>query len=225
MKSHPVFAALYDTVTGPLEQAVLAPRRAALLGELTGEVLEIGAGTGASLVHYRRARRVVAAEPDSAMRARLARALERCAVPVELSDAAAEDLPFPTAHFDAVVTVCVLCSVEDPHKALAEAHRVLKPGGRLVVLDHVRGPGRLATWQDRITPLWSRLTGGCHPNRDLHSAIERAGFTVDRREDFDPMPRWVPARPMLLVTATTSCGGHARPGQPQTSSHRPREPK
>ena len=201
MKSHPVFAALYDTVTGPLEQAVLAPRRAALLGELAGEVLEIGAGTGASLVHYRQANRVVATEPDPAMRARLARALERSAVPVELSDAAAEDLPFPAAHFDAVVAVCVLCSVEDPHTALAEARRVLKPGGRLVVLDHVRGPGRLATWQDRITPLWSRLAAGCHPNRDLQSAIERAGFVVEHRELFDPMPRWVPTRPMLEATA------------------------
>jgi ubiquinone/menaquinone biosynthesis C-methylase UbiE len=201
VKSHRVFAALYDTVTGRLELAVLAPRRAALLGELTGEVLEIGAGTGASLGHYRLASRVVAAEPDPAMRARLARALERCAVPVELSGAAAEDLPFPAARFDAVVAVCVLCSVRDPQRALAEAHRVLKPGGRLVVLEHVRGTGRLAAWQDRITPLWSQLAGGCHPNRDLRSAIDHAGFVFERRETFDPMPKWVPTRPMLQATA------------------------
>jgi ubiquinone/menaquinone biosynthesis C-methylase UbiE len=214
MKSHPVFAALYDTVTGPLEQAVLAPRRAALLSELAGEVLDIGAGTGASLVHYRQANRVVVAEPDPAMRARLARGLERCDVPVELSDAAAEDLPFPSAHFDAVVAVCVLCSVDDPHKALAEAQRVLKPAGRLVVLEHVRGPGRLADWQDRITPLWSRLAGGCHPNRDLQSAIERAGFVVERREIFDPMPSWVPTRPMLEAIAM-------RPGDVQVRQLKP----
>lgn len=201
MKSHPMFAALYDTVAGPLEHAVLARRRAALLGELTGEVLEIGAGTGASLGQYRRASRVVAAEPDPAMRARLARAVDRCAVPVEVSAAAAEDLPFPAAHFDAVVAVCVLCSVRDPHRALAEAHRVLKPGNRLVVLEHVRGPGRLADWQERITPLWSLLARGCHPNRDLQRAMERAGFVFERREIFDPMPRWVPARPMLEATA------------------------
>jgi SAM-dependent methyltransferase len=201
MKSHRIFAALYDTVTGPLEHAVLAPRRAALLGELTGEVLEIGAGTGASLGHYRLASRVVAAEPDPAMRARLSGALERCAVPVQLSGAAAEDLPFPAARFDAVVAICVLCSVHDPQEALAEAHRVLKPGGRLVALEHVRGAGRLAAWQDRVTPLWSRLAVGCHPNRDLQSAIERAGFTFERREIFDPMPRWVPARPMLEASA------------------------
>ena len=204
MKSHRVFAALYDALTGPLEQAVLAPRRAALLGELTGEVLEIGAGTGASLGHYLKASRIVAAEPDPAMRARLARALERCAVPVQLSSAAAENLPFPAAHFDAVVSVCVLCSVRDPQRALAEAHRVLKPGGRLVVLEHVRGRGRLADWQDRITPLWSRLVGGCHPNRDLHSAIERAGFSFEYFEESDPMPKWVPTRPMLEATARSS---------------------
>jgi ubiquinone/menaquinone biosynthesis C-methylase UbiE len=215
MKSHRVFAALYDTLTGPLEHAVLAPCRAALLGEITGEVLEIGAGTGASLGHYRRATRVVAAEPDPAMQARLASAVERCALPVQLSSAAAENLPFPAAHFDAVVTVCVLCTVTDAHRALIEAHRVLKPGGRLVVLEHVRGQGRLADWQDRVTPLWSRLMGGCHPNRDLQSAIERAGFTFERREDFDPMPRWVPARPMLLATAIASCDGQVRPAQPK----------
>lgn len=208
MKSHRVFAALYDTLTGPLERAVLAPRRAALLGELTGEVLEIGAGTGASLGHYRQAHKIVAAEPDPAMRARLARSVERCAIPVQLSSAAAENLPFPATHFDAVVAVCVLCSVDDPQRALAEAHRVLKPGGQLVVLEHVRGRGRLAAWQDRITPLWSRLTGGCHPNRDLQDAIERAGFSFERREDFDPMPKWVPARPMLQAIA--------RPHRPAT---------
>jgi ubiquinone/menaquinone biosynthesis C-methylase UbiE len=201
LKSHRVFAALYDTATRPLESAVLAPRRKALLADLTGEVLEIGAGTGASLPHYRSASKVVAAEPYLAMRTRLSRALDRCIVPVELSGAAAEDLPFSAERFDAVVAICVLCSVRDPDQALAEARRVLQHGGRLIVLEHVRGEGRLADWQDRITPLWSRLAGGCQPNRNLKEAIERAGFVFESHETFDPMPRWVPTRPMLEATA------------------------
>ena len=78
---------------------------------------------------------------------------------------------------------------------------MLKPAGRLIALEHVRGAGRLARWQDRVTPLWSRLMAGCHPNRDTAAAIERAGFSLERSELFDPLPRWVPARPLLAAVA------------------------
>jgi ubiquinone/menaquinone biosynthesis C-methylase UbiE len=199
---HPLFAALYDRMTESLEREVLSPRRASLLGELDGQVLDIGAGTGANLPHVHRARRLVATEPDRAMRKRLARKLGDARVPVELAGAPAESLPFPHAAFDAVVFTCVLCTVADPDAAVAEARRVLKPGGRLIVLEHVRGAGRLARWQDRVTPLWSRLMAGCHPNRDTAATIERAGFSFERAERFDPFPRWVPARPMLEAIAS-----------------------
>lgn len=201
MRGHRLFAAWYDRLTRSLEREVLAPRRAELLAELTGEVLEIGAGTGASLGHFPVGVHVIAAEPDPAMRKRLHRSLERGQVNVEVSSAAAENLPFPSGRFAAVASICVLCSVTDPDRALAEAHRVLRPGGRLVVLEHVRGTGRLARWQDLVTPVWSRLAGGCHPNRDLAGAVERTGFTFERREDFDPMPGPVPTRPMLAGIA------------------------
>jgi len=200
-RGHPVFAALYDRLSGPLERAILAERRARLLADLDGQILDIGAGTGANLPHFRRASRVVTAEPDPAMRTRMAAKLAAARVPVELTGDAAESLRQADASFDAVVFTMVLCTVCDPGAALAEARRVLKPSGRLVMLEHVRGTGGLAWWQDRLTPLWSRLNAGCHLGRDIVSAVERAGFTIERTETFDPLPRWVPARPLLEAIA------------------------
>jgi ubiquinone/menaquinone biosynthesis C-methylase UbiE len=201
VKRHPVFAAAYDVMSGPLEREVLAERRERLLGRLTGEILDLGAGTGANLPYLRNAARVVATEPDPAMRRRLAGKLTQAPVPVELATAAAESLPFPDASFDAVVCTLVLCTVADLDQALSEAGRVLKAGGRLVVLEHVRGRGRLARWQDRLAPVWSRLLAGCHPNRDTRAAVERAGFVFDDVEEFEPLPRWVPIRTMLQAVA------------------------
>jgi SAM-dependent methyltransferase len=155
---------LYDCVNGPLERSILAPRRARLLAELTGVVLDVGAGTGANLRHFRSATRVIATEPSSGMSKRLAARLSSAPCAVELLDARAEILPMADASVDAVVFTCVLCSVDDVDRALAEARRALKPDGRLVVLEHVRGTDRLARWQDRITPLWSRVAGG-EPSR------------------------------------------------------------
>lgn len=202
-----MFAVLYDRMTRPLERAVLAERRARLLAGLDGQVLDVGAGTGANLPYLRQASRVVAAEPDPGMRRRLAARLDHStgiSVPVELTSDAAEKLRQADASFDAVVFTLVLCSVASPDRVLAEARRVLKPGGRLVVLEHVRGRGRLADWQDRLTPLWSRLNAGCHLGRDTAAAIERAGFTIERAEYFDDFPRLVPARPLLEAVARSA---------------------
>ena len=200
-RAHWVFAAVYDPLTRSLERAILAERRARLLDGLDGQVLDVGAGTGANLPYLRQASRVVAAEPDAAMRRRLAARLAQAAVPVELSSDPAERLRYPDASFDAVVFTLVLCSVASPDRALAEARRILRPSGRLIILEHVRGTGTLARWQDRVTPLWSLLNGGCHPGRDTAAAIERAGFIFERAEYSDPYPRLVPARPILEAVA------------------------
>ena len=95
-------------------------------------------------------------------------------------------LPFADESFDTVVSTLVLCTIPDPHAALTEIRRVLRPGGRVLFLEHVRGEGGVARWQDRIQPLWSWLLAGCHPNRDTVSTIEAAGFRIEKVERFEP---------------------------------------
>ncbi|WP_019815080.1 class I SAM-dependent methyltransferase [Saccharomonospora saliphila] len=204
MRAHRVFAAVYDRMAASAERHVLGERRQRLLGGLTGRVLDVGAGTGVNLDHVRGADELVLAEPDPAMRAKLHRKLDRAHVPVRVSEAAAEALPFEDASFDAVVCSLVLCTVTDPARALAEARRVLRPGGTLVLLEHVRGTGGQARWQDRVTPLWKRLGAGCHPNRNTRAAVENAGFTLTRVDETLIGPRWVPVSPLLEATARPS---------------------
>ncbi len=167
---------LYDLVARGAERGEMGDRRSALLGDLEGVILEIGAGTGANLRHYRRATRVVALEPDPRMARRLPAKLAEATVPVEPVTGRAEQLPFADGDFDAVVSTFVLCSVADPAVVLAEIRRVLKPDGRLVLLEHVRGTGRTAVWQDRLTGVHRKLAGNCHLNRDTRSAVAAAGF-------------------------------------------------
>lgn len=177
-----LLAALYDRMMASTEKACLSQWRAGLLRDLEGTVLEVGAGTGLNLPYYPTAvTRLVAAEPDPHMRRRLedkvrALGLDRA----EVVDASLEALPGPADQFDAVVCTLVLCSVPRQEAALREIHRVLKPGGRLVFLEHVAAtdrPRRLK-WQRRIEPVWKRVAGGCHLTRRTAEAIARAGFAI-----------------------------------------------
>lgn len=185
-EGHPVFAALYDRLNGAMERGWMGERRARLLSGAQGVVLEIGGGTGANLPHYRSVERVTVSEPDPFMREKLRPKLARARVPVELSEAGAEALPFEDDSFDTVVSTLVLCTVPDPDRALAEIRRVLRPGGQLLFIEHVRGEGSVARWQDRIGPLWSFLLAGCHPNRDTVSSMRESGFEVEVLESFYP---------------------------------------
>lgn len=202
VRGHRIFAGFYDRLNAAAERGFLGKRREALLHGLTGTVCDIGAGTGANLPYLRSAERIVAVEPDPAMRARLARRAPATSVPVEIAEASAAALPFADASADAVVFTLVLCTVPDPDAALAEARRVLRDDGKLVLLEHVRGTGRLARGQDLVTPVWKVFGAGCHPNRDTLGTLRRHGeFELDEVEEFSEIPRWVPVSPMIQVTA------------------------
>ena len=194
-------ARIYDLLNGALDRAGFAERRDRLVGTLQGEVLEVGAGTGLNVPRYRRASRVVALEPDRRYARRLVARAGETGAPIEVVEGRAEALPFPDRTFDHVVTSIALCSVTDLDAAVAEIHRVLRPGGSLRFLEHVRGEGRVARWQDRLTPIQRRIADGCHLNRDTAAAIEAAGFRITTLERF-PLPMGHPLiRPAIQGTA------------------------
>jgi ubiquinone/menaquinone biosynthesis C-methylase UbiE len=177
-------AAIYDRFTRPSEEACFRQWRSELLADLAGDVLEIGAGTGASLSHYPRAgTRLVLTEPDRHMRRRLRAKCDYLGMhDVEISDASASALPMASASYDGVVSLLVLCSVPDLNEALAEMFRVLRPGGCFVFLEHVAAeekPERLK-WQRRIEPVWKRLAGNCHLTRRTEQAIIDTGFEIEK---------------------------------------------
>ncbi len=179
-----LMAAIYDRFMSTVEEACLQVWRAELLAGLAGEVLEVGAGTGANLSHYPEAvTKLVLAEPDRHMHEKLAARVHAAggAPKLELSAAPADALPFPDDAFDAVVCTLVLCSVPDPAATLREIRRVLRPGGKLVFMEHVAAEDgtRRRVWQGRVEPVWKRIAGNCHLTRRTEDAIRKAGFTIE----------------------------------------------
>ena len=178
---HPVFARLYPVVGKAMERGGMDQRRQELLSVLAGEVVEVGAGDGLNFPHYPPAvTHVLAVEPEPHLRGLAREAASHAPVPVEVVDGLAERLPCTDGSADAVVVSLVLCSVADQTAALREIRRVLKPGGRLRFLEHVRAdtPGLVRVQRVLDATLWPRVAGGCHTGRDTAAAIERAGFTI-----------------------------------------------
>ena len=198
-----VGAHIYDAFIALGEQRGMAACRAALLADAHGTVLEIGAGTGTNLAAYPPVDRLVLTEPAATMRGILSRRVAREAAHASVVDARAEALPVPRASVDTVVSTMVLCTVPDVDAALAEVARVLKPGGRLLFIEHIHAPAGspLRRWQDRLVEPWATFAMGCRCDRDIVGALRRHLDVEEVHED-----RWLGMPPVvrpLVVGAAT----------------------
>ena len=167
-----------------MRQKNLAAYRRRVVPAADGRVLEIGVGSGLNLPLYgANVRQVIGLDPSAKLLRMARRVGSRVARPVEFVEGSAEQIPLETASVDTVVMTWTLCSIPDPVGALRDMRRVLKPGGRLLFVEHGLAPDpNVVRWQDRLTPVWKRIGGGCHLNRAIGSLIERAGFRLDRLE-------------------------------------------
>ena len=202
---HPIFARVYERLSGDEENSGEAEHRRELLAGLQGRVIEIGAGNGLNFRFYPdTVTEVVAVEPEGYLRERARERASECAAPVTLVDGLADALIADDSSFDAAVASLVLCSVDDQSAALAEIRRVLRPDGELRFYEHVIAEGKgFARMQRLLDTIWPFIGGGCHPNRDTAAAITAAGFTIDscRRFDFTPSPLVYPLKPKILGRA------------------------
>lgn len=195
-----IFPPLLDFVSGHLDDD-----RRSLMAEARGRVLELGVGTGANLAFYPPAvTEVVGIDPHPAVlerAARTARELERGGAPyrVRIHRSDAERLPYEDASFDTVVAFLTLCTIPDFAAAAREAHRVLRPDGRLLVLEHVKGADGswLARLQRWIDPAWTRLAVGCHLDRDTAAALRDAGFDTARLDRYHDDTFFPPISPRI----------------------------
>jgi len=158
----------------------LAALREGVVGEAQGRVLEIGIGSGLNLPFYHReVEAVLGVDPSPELLALARRQAAWVHFPVELHRGSAEELPLDDAAVDSVVMTWTLCSVAEPARALGEIRRVLRPGGALLFLEHGRAPEPgVARWQDRLTPMWRRIAGGCHLDRPVGRLIPAAGLRL-----------------------------------------------
>jgi SAM-dependent methyltransferase len=179
-----LFAAIYDRMLRASEEAGLRERRRDLVARAEGRTLELGAGTGANLEHYTDAvGELILTEPFEPMARRLRERVGSSGRTAEVVTAPAEELPVADGSVDTVVVTLALCTVDDPDAVLAEVARVLRPGGRLLFLEHVRSEdARLARRQDRLERPWRFVAHGCRPNRATVAAIGAAGFEIEHLE-------------------------------------------
>ena len=203
-----VFPHMYEPFLWLGERAGVRALRKHVVQRSHGRTVEIGAGTGLNLSHYPAdVDELVLVEPDVGMNARLRRKVARSGRAAHVVDAPAERLPFADASVDTVVSTFVLCTVENPDLALREIRRVLRPGGQLVFLEHVRSDSaRLARWQDRLVEPWRKFARGCRCNRPTAEMIEASGLVLDqtRNASWRIMPPIV--RPLVAGRAQLAVG-------------------
>ena len=198
-----ILALVYDPFLWLGEIAGMRRRRGTLLRGARGRVIEIGAGTGLNIAHYPDGIAELALiEPEPGMRRRLARRLRRHARVARMVDASAERLALADASVDTVVSTLVLCTVDDPERALGEIARVLRPDGQLLFIEHVRASSRLlAACQDNLLQPWRRFAGGCRCNRPTVELMRACGFAVPAN---DVVWRGMPpiVHPLMVGRAT-----------------------
>lgn len=175
-----------------MRNKLLVPIRERVIGAAEGRVLEIGVGSGLNLPFYRApVREVLALEPAAKLVTMARRAPRGAGMPISFLEASAEAIPLADHSVDTIVTTWTMCSIPHADTALAEMRRVLRPGGKLLFVEHGLAPDEgVRRWQDRLTPAWRCISGGCHLNRPIRAMIEGAGFSIDRIETgYIPGPR------------------------------------
>jgi len=167
-----------------MRQEGLSPYRRRVAAAAEGCILEIGVGSGINLPYYsERAVQVVGLDPSTKLLSMAREAMRKSELRVELLHGSAETIPLPDNSVDTVVTTWTLCSISDVVRALSEMRRVLKPEGRLLFVEHGLSPdAKVRFWQNRLTPLWKRIGGGCHLNRPIGQMVQRAGFRIERMD-------------------------------------------
>jgi ubiquinone/menaquinone biosynthesis C-methylase UbiE len=199
------FALTYDRSMARMEKAGFRELRQRAIGEAKGDVLEIGGGTGSNLPYYGAGvTSLTITEPEQPMLKRLDKKVREQGFPAKVVPAAAEELPFADDSFDTVVSTLVLCGVDDQSRSLREIRRVLRPGGRLVFIEHVRSDDpKLAKKQDRLNGM-NRFVAGCDCNRATLDAIRNEGFEIEsvERTTVNKVPKFV--SPAIVGTASAS---------------------
>ena len=183
-------------------------QREKLVPLASGRVLEVGMGSGLNLPFYdaRRVTKVWGLEPSPEMSKMASAAVEAVAFDVEFVSAGGEQIPLDSESFDTVLMTFTLCTIPDAERALREIARVLKRGGQLLFCEHGAAPDAgVRRWQNRINPLWRRLAGGCHLNRDIPGLIRRGGFEITRMDTMY-IPGWRPASFNYWGAAGHPCG-------------------
>jgi ubiquinone/menaquinone biosynthesis C-methylase UbiE len=185
---------MYDRMMRSGERRGMAERRRELLARVRGRTLEIGAGTGLNIPCYPDGvEELILAEPFEPMRRQLEHKLEESGVSASTLDASAESIPLEDESLDTVVSTLVLCTVDFQDRALSEIARVLRPGGQLLFIEHVRSHSpRRARWQDRLETPWRHFAAGCRCNRDTIASIAAAGFSTEHQDE-----RWSGAPPLV----------------------------
>ncbi|MGN7297019.1 class I SAM-dependent methyltransferase [Ferdinandcohnia sp. SAFN-114] len=180
-----LFPSLYDFFMKPLEKRKFISIRRRLLKKATGQVLELGSGTGINFPLYQNVQSVTAIEPNPLMTERAVNNKSQAIVPIDIVQAGAENLPFEDETFDTLVATLVFCTIPDAEKAILEMKRVCKPNGTILMFEHVkmRNPF-LSKLQDWLTPAWKKVCDGCCLNRETEKLVSQNGLKIIERKEF-----------------------------------------